>query len=170
MSNNRLIVRLLAPLAVALFVVAITIGLSQPTLVDTANGAVVCASAFGTGDISGATEAGQASCAALTSERQMWSFTLLGLSLGLLVGLFWVALSTSHRPEDDFPAGTIPAGPIPTGAATTGSGTGWVDYPAAGPVDSAGPAPQTFGQAPQPAQEPQPAQAPQEPQAPQDRD
>lgn len=155
MSNNRLIVRLLAPLAVALFVVAITIGLSQPTLVDTANGAVVCASAFGTGDISGATEAGQASCAALTSERQMWSFTLLGVSLGLLMGLFWVALSTSHRTEDDFPTAAIPTGAATTGAVTTGSGAGWVDYPAAGPVASAGPAPQTFGQAPQSAPAPQ---------------
>lgn len=111
MSNNRLIVRLLAPLAVALFVVAITIGLTQPTLVETANGNVVCASAFGTGDISGATEAGQASCAALTSERQMWSFSLLGVSLGLLFGVFWVALTTSSRPD-----------PEPQ----------WVDFPAAG--------------------------------------
>ncbi|WP_024795760.1 hypothetical protein [Tomitella biformata] len=120
MSINRLIVRLLAPLAMALFVVAITIGLSQPTLVETANGAVVCASAFGTGDISGATETGQASCAALTSERQMWSFSLLGISLGLLAGVFWVALSTSRTPEQ------TPA-------------TQWVDYPAAGPVDPADP-------------------------------
>lgn len=129
MSNNRLIVRLLAPLAVALFVVAITIGLSQPMLVETANGAVVCASAFGTGDISGATEAGQASCAALTSERQMWSFSLLGASLGLLFGVFWVALSTSHRDEEELPGAVAPESARPA--------TEWVDYPAAGPVDEA---------------------------------
>ena len=116
MSNNRLIVRLLAPLAVALFVVAITLGLSQPTLVETAQGNVVCASAFGTGDISGATEAGQASCAALTSERQMWSFSLLGVSLGLLFGVFWVALSTSSGSRED------ESGPAPVAE--------WVDYPA----------------------------------------
>lgn len=135
MSNNRLIVRLLAPLAVALFVVAITIGLSQPTLVETANGSVVCASAFGTADISGATEAGQASCAALTSERQMWSFSLLGVSLGLLVGLFWVALSGSRGAAVpgrlDAPRPLDAPGPLDAPAAE------WVDYPAAGPVGSA---------------------------------
>ena len=131
MSNNRLIVRLLAPLAVALFVVAISIGLAQTTLVDTTNGSVVCANAFGTADISGATETGQASCAALTSERQMWSYTLLGTSLGLLFGVFWVALSTSHRREDAQPTTGLPTTPAPA--------TQWVDYPAAGPVQAAAP-------------------------------
>lgn len=130
MSNNRLIVRLLAPLAVALFVVAITIGLSQPTLVETANGNVVCASAFGTGDTSGATETGQASCAALTSERQMWSFSLLGVGLGLLAGVFWVALSTSTRPGDQAAQASYPPAPAQ-----------WVDYPATGPVPGTGPGP-----------------------------
>lgn len=138
MSNNRLIVRLLAPLAVALFVVAITIGLTQPTLVETAQGNVVCASAFGTGDISGATEAGQASCAALTSERQMWSFSLLGVSLGLLFGLFWVALSTSNGTREDEP------GPAPVAE--------WVDYPAVPSPDPTETAPAPT--APSPAGDP----------------
>lgn len=154
MSNNRLIVRLLAPLAVALFIVAITIGLSAPTLVETVDGNVVCASAFGNAGGSGATEAGQASCAALTSERQMWSFTLLGTSLGLLVGVFWVALSTSRRTEDDLPAAPRPAdsGPADSGPADSGPSGQWVDYPAAG-----------LGEAPSsaaPQQQPAPQQSP----------
>lgn len=126
MSNNQIVVRLLAPLAVALFVVAITVGLSQPVLVNTADGSVVCASAFGTADISGATEAGQASCAALTSERQMWSFTLLGTSLGLLAGVFWVALTTSRRDPAALATTQTPAEP-------------WADYPAAGPIEPTNP-------------------------------
>src|SRR5699024_4260656 len=51
---SRLIARLLAPLAITLFLAGMYLGLSRPTLVETSLGAVQCASAFGTGSVPGA--------------------------------------------------------------------------------------------------------------------
>ncbi len=153
MKPSRLIARLLAPLAITLFLAGMYLGLSRPTLVETPLGAVQCASAFGAGSVQGATETGQASCAALTSERQVWSATLVALSVGLLLGLVWVtasSISTQDEPYDDAGATESAGGWRPLDPSA-----GWADYPGQAPTTRA---PQ---QPPQP-----PARGPQDPPAP----
>lgn len=156
MKPSRLIARLLAPLAITLFLAGMYLGLSRPTLVETSLGAVQCASAFGTGSVQGATETGQASCAALTSERQVWSATLIAISVGLLLGLVWVTASSIstqddlHDDEPEAPGATGGWRPLDPSA-------GWADYPGQSPTTRA---PQ---QSPQPPE--QPARGPQDPPA-----
>ena len=152
MKPSRLIARLLSPLAITLFLGGMYLGLSRPTLVETPVGAVRCASAFGTGSVEGATETGQASCAALTSERQVWSATLIAVSLGLLLGLVWVTASSISTegsgvsdPGDGPPAdagGTDRRPWVPLDPSA-----GWADYPGEPPVtrDPARPRPYPDG-------------------------
>lgn len=117
MRSARFVVRLLTPVTLLLLLAGIYLGLSRPTLVETPLGSIECMSAFGIGSTAGATEAGQAGCAALTSEREVWSVTLIAASLGLLAGLVWVTASGAGKPD----------GP-PDAAA------GWADYPGQPPV------------------------------------
>lgn len=147
MKPSRLIARLLAPLAITLLLAGMYLGLSRPTLVDTPAGSVKCASAFGTESIEGATETGQASCAALTSERQVWSATLVAISLGLLFGLIWVTASAISTTDPLEERGGDRYGQH-TGSSGAGTwrpldpSAGWADYPGQSPVTRApGPGP-----------------------------
>ena len=134
MKPSRLIVRLLSPLAITLLLAGMYLGLSRPTLVQTPLGAVQCASAFGTGSVQGATETGQASCAALTSERQVWASAMLAISIGLLLGLVWVT-ATSISTDDAGPR-THPGGPD-TAWPPLDPSAGWADYPGQSPTTRA---------------------------------
>lgn len=151
MKPSRLIARLLAPLAITLFLAGMYLGLSRPTLVETPLGAVRCASAFGTGAVEGATETGQAGCATLTSERQVWSATLVAVAVGLLLGLVWVTASSisTDDPRDEAP-------PQQGGWRPLDPSAGWADYPGQRPITRAPQDP------PAPPQEP-PAPPPEPP-------
>ncbi|WP_182358133.1 hypothetical protein [Tomitella gaofuii] len=135
MKPSRLIVRLLAPLAITLFLAGMYLGLSRPTLVQTPLGAVQCASAFGTGSVQGATETGQASCAALTSERQVWASAMLAISIGLLLGLVWVTATSISTDAADGPRTRtgVPEGAWPP----LDPSAGWADYPGQSPTTRA---------------------------------
>ncbi|QDQ98444.1 hypothetical protein [Tomitella fengzijianii] len=159
MKPSRLIARLLSPLAITLFLGGMYLGLSRPTLVQTPLGAVQCASAFGTGSVQGATETGQASCAALTSERQVWASAMLAISIGLLLGLVWVT-ATSISTDDG--GGRTGAAPADGAWPPLDPSAGWADYPGQSPTTRA-PQPPAPGSVPPP--EHRPRERPQPPYA-----
>lgn len=69
----------------AAVVAALIIGLSNPNLTDGgySSSGVTCGNAFA-GQASNATESGEADCAAIRSERFVWSVTLLCLGVASL--------------------------------------------------------------------------------------
>lgn len=83
-------------MGVSAVVAAFVIGLTSPTLIapDYSSSGVSCGAAWG-GGVRNATESGEASCAAIRSERFTWSVTLAILGSGLLVGS--VVLSAQRR-------------------------------------------------------------------------
>lgn len=79
----------------AAVVAAFVIGLTSPALIE---GDVTCGAAWG-GKVDGATESGEADCAAIRSERFVWSIALLAVGLGAVATAAYPAITSPIRPR-----------------------------------------------------------------------
>lgn len=78
----------------AAVVAAFVIGLTSPALIE---GDVTCGAAWG-GKVDGATESGEADCAAIRSERFVWSIALLAVGVGAVATAAYPAITSPIRP------------------------------------------------------------------------